>query len=219
MPFALTLAIPRLYAILDVDVTLSRGLVPLDVLDAWLDAGVRLVQVRAKNQAWSGGPLLDLAEQVLTRARPAGATVIVNDRADVARLAKADGVHVGQDDLTPSEVRAIVGPEAVVGLSTHSTAQVDSGCREPVNYLAIGPVYRSATRMAVGEPIGEAGVAAAVARARPVNLPVVGIGGITLENAPRVIAAGASSVAVISALIGRDPRQRARQLLDALSTI
>jgi thiamine-phosphate pyrophosphorylase len=213
------MTLPRLYAILDVDLTLSRGLVPLDVLDDWLDAGVRLVQVRAKSRAWSGGPLLDLTEQVIARARPAGATVIVNDRADVARLAKADGVHVGQDDLTPGEVRAIVGLEAVVGLSTHSTAQVDAGCREPVSYLAIGPVFRSATRMAVDEPIGDAGVAAAVARARPVNLPVVAIGGITLENAPGVIAAGASSVAVISALIDPDPRQRARRLLDALSTI
>jgi thiamine-phosphate pyrophosphorylase len=213
------MTLPRLYAILDVDLTLSRGLVPLDVLDDWLDAGVRLVQVRAKSRAWSGGPLLDLTEQVIARARLAGATVIVNDRADVARLARADGIHVGQDDLTPREVRAIVGLEAVVGLSTHSTAQVDAGCREPVSYLAIGPVFRSATRMAVDEPIGDAGVAAAVARARSVHLPVVAIGGITLENAPGVIAAGASSVAVISALIDPDPRQRARRLLDALSTI
>src|SRR6185295_13934367 len=110
-PLPLTL-FPRLYAILDVDLTLSRGLVPLDVLDAWLDAGVRLVQVRAKSRMWSGGPLLDLTEKVIARARPAGATVIVNDRADVARLAKADGVHVGQDDLRPGEVRGIVGQEA-----------------------------------------------------------------------------------------------------------
>jgi thiamine-phosphate pyrophosphorylase len=211
--------LPRLYAILDLDLTLERGLTPLDVLDAWIEAGVRLVQVRGKGRQWSGGPLLELAEQVIARARPAGVAIIVNDRADVARLAQADGVHVGQDDLTPEEVRSIVGPQAVVGLSTHSTAQVEAGCREPVSYLAIGPVFRSSTRMAIAEPIGETGVAAAATRARSANLPIVGIGGITLENAPRVIAAGAASVAVISALVDDDPARRARQLLDALSTI
>jgi thiamine-phosphate pyrophosphorylase len=208
-----------LYAILDLDLTHSRGLPPLDVVAAWLDAGVRLVQVRAKSEAWSGGPLLAITEQVIARARPAGASVIVNDRADVAKLANADGVHVGQDDLAPSEVRAIVGPAAAVGLSTHSTAQVEAGCREPVSYLAIGPVFRSATRMAVEEPIGESGVAVAAALAWAARLPVVGIGGITVENAPRVIAAGAASVAVISALIDDDPGRQARRLLDVLSTI
>jgi thiamine-phosphate pyrophosphorylase len=211
--------LPRLYAILDVDLTLARGLSPIAVVDAWLDAGVRLLQVRAKGREWSGGPLLELTERVLARARAAGATLIVNDRADVARMAQADGVHVGQDDLSPTDVRDIVGPDAIVGLSTHSDGQVEAGCRAPVSYLAIGPVFRSTTRMAVAEPIGTAGVAAAVARARVAHLPVVAIGGLTLDNAPEVIAAGAASVAVISDLIAGDPRQRARQLLDALSTI
>jgi len=210
------LSFPPLYAILDLDLTLSRGLVPLGVLDAWLDAGVRLVQVRAKS--WSGGPLLELTERAVARSRAAAATIIVNDRADVARLSGADGVHVGQEDLRPADVRGVLSVGQLVGLSTHSEAQVQAALQEPIDYLAIGPVFQSATRMAVGQPIGEAGVASAAARARATGLPVVGIGGITEENAARVLAAGATSVAVISALIGDHPRARARRLLAALTS-
>ncbi len=210
------MTLPILYAILDVDLTTARGLIPLEVLSAWLDAGVRLVQLRAKHL--SGGPFLELAEQVVAAGQTAGARVIINDRADVARLSGAHGVHVGQDDLRAADARAIVGDTYTVGLSTHSVEQVEAGCHEPVDYLAIGPVYQSPTRMAVDVPIGEAGVASAAARARRAGLPVVGIGGITAENARRVIAAGAAAVAVISGLIGDDPRRRARRLLDALTS-
>jgi thiamine-phosphate pyrophosphorylase len=213
VPSALTV-LPPLYAILDADLTLSRGLRPLDVVEGWLDAGVRLIQIRAKS--WTGGPFLDLAEQVVARARPTGATVIVNDRADVARLAGADGVHVGQDDLQPADVRGILAPRQIVGLSTHSDDQVEKALREPIDYLAIGPVFRSATRMAIDTPVGEAGVAAAARRARPTGRPVVAIGGITEENAPRVLASGAASV--IAALLDGDPRAQARRLLAALTS-
>jgi thiamine-phosphate pyrophosphorylase len=215
VPSALTV-LPPLYAILDADLTLSRGLRPLDVVEGWLDAGVRLIQIRAKS--WTGGPFLDLAEQVVARARPTGATVIVNDRADVARLAGADGVHVGQDDLQPADVRGILAPRQIVGLSTHSDDQVEKALREPIDYLAIGPVFRSATRMAIDTPVGEAGVAAAARRARPTGRPVVAIGGITEEHAPRVLASGAASVAVIAALLDGDPRAQARRLLAALTS-
>lgn len=208
--------LPRLYAILDVDLTTSRGFEPLQLLDAWLDAGIRLVQLRAK--FWSGGALLELAEQALARTRSAGARVIVNDRADIARLADADGVHVGQDDLSGTEVRRIVGPERLVGLSTHDRAQVDAACAEPVDYIAIGPVFPSSTRMAVATPLGEGGVADAARIARTAGLPVVAIGGITIDNAPKVIAAGASAVAVISGLLDPDPRARARRFVEVLAT-
>jgi thiamine-phosphate pyrophosphorylase len=211
----LTKSLPALYAILDVDLTLSRGLAPLDVLDAWLDAGVRLVQVRAKS--WPGGPLFELAERAVARCRAAGAIVIVNDRADTARLAAADGVHVGQDDLAPADVRRILGPDAIVGRSTHSDAQVEAACREPVDYVAIGPVFASTTRMAVSTPLGLAGVASAVERASRDRLPVVAIGGITAANAAGVLAAGAASVAVIGALLEDDPRRDAGRLLAALT--
>jgi len=171
--------------------------------------------LRAKS--WSGGPLLELAEQALARTRPAGARVIVNDRADIARLADADGVHVGQDDLSATEVRAVVGPERLVGLSTHDPAQVKAACAEPVDYIAIGPVFPSSTRMAVATPLGEAGVADAARLAARAGLPIVAIGGITIDNAPKVIAAGAAAVAVISGLLDPDPRARARRFLEVLA--
>ena len=181
------MTLPPLYAILDVDLTLSRGLRPLDLIDAWLDAGIRLLQVRAKS--WAGGPFFELAGRAVSRGHAAGAIVIVNDRADTARLAAADGVHVGQDDLAPADVRRIVGPDAIVGLSTHSDAQVEAACREPVDYVAIGPVFASTTRMAVSTPLGLPGVASAVERASRDRLPVVAIGGITAANAADVLAA------------------------------
>jgi thiamine-phosphate pyrophosphorylase len=209
------MVLPRLYAILDLELTVAHGFAPLDLLDAWLDAGIRLVQLRAKS--WSGGPLLELAEQALARTRPAGARVIVNDRADVARLADADGVHVGQDDLSATEVRKIVGPERLVGLSTHDAAQLEAACAEPVDYIAIGPVFPSSTRMAVATQLGEAGVANAARIAGTAGLPVVAIGGITIDNAPQVIAAGASAVAVISGLLDPDPRVRAQRFLEVVA--
>jgi thiamine-phosphate pyrophosphorylase len=213
LPFAL-ISLPRLYAILDVDLTTASGLEPLELLDAWLDAGIKLVQLRDKSS--SGGSLLALAEQAVARARPAGARVIVNDRADIARLADADGVHVGQEDLTATEVRNIVGPERVLGVSTHDPAQVEAACAQPLDYIAIGPVFPSSTRMAVATPLGEAGVTNAARMAGVAGLPVVAIGGITIDNAPKVIAAGASAVAVISGLLDSDPRTRARRFLEAL---
>jgi thiamine-phosphate pyrophosphorylase len=208
-------SLPRLYAILDVDLTRTRGLEPVELLDVWLDAGIRLIQLRAKS--WAGGPLLELTEKALAKARPVDARIIVNDRADIARLADADGVHVGQDDLSAGDVRRIVGSERVVGLSTHSPAQVIAACGEPVDYIAIGPVFESATRMAVATPVGEDGIAHAV-RLAGARLPVVAIGGITVDNAPKAIAAGAVAVAAIAGLLDSNPAARARHFLEVLAS-
>ena len=207
--------LPRLYAILDVDLTVARGLEPLALLDVWLGAGVRLVQLRAK--AMAGGPLLELARAAAARTSAAGAVLIVNDRADVARLARAGGVHVGQSDLEPRDARRIVGEAAWVGVSTHSAAQAQAVSREKIDYLAVGPVFATRTKGgSADEPIGLAGVRQGVAAAHEAGLPVVAIGGITLDLAPGVIAAGASSVAVISDLLVGDPAQRCRAYLEVL---
>lgn len=207
--------LPRLYAILDLDLTRARGLEPLDVLAAWLDAGVRLVQLRAKTTP--SGALLEWSEIAGRLIHAAGGTFIVNDRADVARLAAADGVHVGQTDLTPVDVRLLVGPTRIVGLSTHNGAQVEAAMRQPVSYIAIGPVFATPTKGATGDaPVGLAGVRRAVERAGVAGKPVVAIGGITLATSGDVLAAGAASVAVISDLLLGDPRDRAREYLSAL---
>ena len=143
--------------------------------------------------------------------------MIVNDRPDVALLSGADGVHVGQDDLSPEQARTVVGPQAIVGLSTHTVAQIQVGVSAPVSYLAIGPVFGTSTKNTGYDAVGLARVRQTAAAAAARQIPVVAIGGITLENAASVIDAGASSVAVISDLLaGGDPEGRVRQYLETL---
>jgi thiamine-phosphate pyrophosphorylase len=207
--------LPRLYAILDIDLLTQRGLEPLRVLDVWLDAGVRLIQLRAKTMA--SGAMLALAETMAARTRAAGATFVVNDRADVAKLAGADGVHLGQDDLRPADVRRVLlPPPAIIGLSTHNEVQARDACTQPISYLAIGPVFATRSKAQPDPIVGLDGVRMAASAAASHALPVVAIGGITLEHAPSVIAAGANSVAVISDLLADDLADRARAFLDAL---
>ena len=202
----------HLYAILDLDLSQARGLKPLDVLDAWLAAGVRLVQLRAKNAA--SGEFLTLADEMSARCRAANAVFIVNDRADLARMCGADGVHVGQDDLSPAEARAMVGADAILGLSTHTDAQLEAACAQPVSYLAIGPVFGTTSKAQPDPVVGLEGVERSARRARQAGLPLVAIGGITLETAPAVLKAGADAVAVISDLLVGDPGARARVWLE-----
>jgi thiamine-phosphate pyrophosphorylase len=173
-----------------------------------------------RDKSHSSRARLGLAEDLVRRAHDAGATLIVNDRADIARLADAGGVHVGQDDLAPAAVRRLLGPDRVVGLSTHSIAQLDAAVAQPIDYVAIGPVFGTASKNTGYDAVGLRLVEAAAARARPRGLPVVAIGGITLDCATDVIAAGASAVAVISdLLVIGDPRARVREYLDKLKGI
>jgi thiamine-phosphate pyrophosphorylase len=206
--------IPVLYAIVDVNAATAAGWAPLDVARACLAGGSRFLQLRAKHL--QSAAFLDLASAVVAAARQSRAIVIVNDRADVAKLAGADGVHLGQDDLTPSAARAILGPSAVIGRSTHSVTQIEAAAKEPVDYLAVGPVFDTTTKATGYSAIGLEMVARAARSARP----VVAIGGIRLDNAAAVIAAGATSVAVISdLLVGGDPAARTAAYLAALGGI
>jgi thiamine-phosphate pyrophosphorylase len=208
----------RLYAVLDVSLSAARGLDPERVLDIWLDQGVRLVQLRAKDLG--SGAFLSLAERLSARARAAGAMFIVNDRADLARLAGAAGVHVGQDDLPPRAARRLVGRDGVIGCSTHNESQVRRACREPIDYLAVGPIYATRTkRGARDRPIGLSGIRRAVDRATRAGLPVVAIGGITRNRVAEVLDAGAASVAVISGLMTGDVRRAVRAYLTAAGAV
>ena len=187
------------------------------VLSAWLDAGVRLVQLRAK--ALTLGPMLELAESVRAGCAAAGATFIVNDRVDVARLSDADGVHLGQEDLSPAQALPILKAGAIVGLSTHSASQVRDGLLTSATYLAIGPAFPTTTKANPDLAVGLDGVAAAAAlvRAGTAPRPLVAIGGITIAHAPAVISAGADSVAVVSGLLDGEPGRQARAFLNALA--
>lgn len=172
---------------------------------AFLDGGARLIQLRAKRLA--SAPLLNHAEQLVRTAESYGASIIVNDRADVARLSGAAGVHVGQEDLAPAAARQLLGPEAIVGFSTHTVEQIEAALREPVTYIAVGPVFGTRTKDTGYDAVGLELVTRAARMAK--GLPVVAIGGITLETAPDIIAAGASSVAVITDLLtDSDPKVR-----------
>lgn len=200
----------RLYPIVDADVCRDRGLEPRSLALACFHGGARVVQLRVKSG--SSARFLDLAAEIVAAAGTFGAAVIVNDRSDIARMARAAGVHVGQDDLTPDEVRQVFG-DGVIGLSTHDPEQVDEALRTSADYLAVGPVFGTATKNTGYSARGLELVAHAAGRGKP----VVAIGGMTLDRAPAVIAAGAGSVAVITDLLsGGDPEPRVRDYIRAL---
>jgi thiamine-phosphate pyrophosphorylase len=204
------LSLPGLYAVLDAEVASAHGWPLVDLAAAVLDGGATLLQVRAKTL--SSADLLDLSRRVVELAAPFGAAVVVNDRADIAVLAGAAGVHVGQDDLWPAEARAIVGPDALVGVSTHTLDQIVKAANAPVSYIAVGPVFGTATKATGYDAVG----VALVGQAAATSLDVVAIGGMTLDRVPHVIAAGATSVAVITDLLaGGDPAARTRAFVAA----
>jgi thiamine-phosphate pyrophosphorylase len=216
----------RLYVVCDAAACARAGWSLFDFAAACLDGGARLLQLRAKDLP--SRDLLALADRIVARAHASGAQVIVNDRADIATLSGADGVHVGQDDLAPADVRRVVGHEAIVGFSTHTPAQIDAALLEPLTYVAVGPVFGTTTKETGYAAVGLALVrhAAAVierhtaAAAGRAPIPLVAIGGITLDRAPDAIAAGATSVAVISDLLATgDPASRVRAYLDRLACV
>ena len=204
----------RLHTILDVDVAAAHGWRSHDLAQAFLDGGAQLIQVRAKQLP--SGAFLTLCDAVVKAAEPFQAAVIVNDRVDLAAMSGAAGVHVGQDDVPPAAARTILGDRAIVGYSTHTTAQIEAAAREPISYLAIGPVFGTRTKDTGYAAVGLGRVAEAVRLSG--GVPVVAIGGITLETAPAVLAAGARAVAVIGDLLaGGSPRERVAAYLRTLA--
>jgi thiamine-phosphate pyrophosphorylase len=207
-------SLPAVYPILDVALADACGWAALDLARVWLDEGVRFFQVRAKRLP--GGAALELIDSLVALSSSRGARVIVNDRADLARMAGAAGVHVGQTDLSAADARRIVGPDAIVGLSTHTDEQVASALAAPADYIAIGPVFATSSKEEPDAVVGLDGVSRAWRQTQPSGRPLVAIGGITLDTARSVLAAGASSVAVISDLLKHDPGTRIREYLTHL---
>jgi thiamine-phosphate pyrophosphorylase len=207
------LVLGPLHAIVDVDVATHASWAPLDLAAAYLDGGAPLLQIRAKHLA--SGPLLNLCDGIVQAAARYRASIIVNDRADLAALAHANGVHVGQNDLTPSEARTLLGPTGIVGFSTHTVPQIEAALREPITYLAVGPVFGTKTKDTGYSAVGLELVSTAVRLAG--KMPVVAIGGITLETASSVLEAGATSVAVIGDLLAHgNPHARVAAYLQRL---
>jgi thiamine-phosphate pyrophosphorylase len=189
-PFTL----PRVYPILDTESTEARGMDAAQAASALLEGGARILQFRHKPE-WRRRTF-ETAKTVAGLCAAAGATFVVNDRADFAMLLGA-GLHVGQDDLAPADARKLLGDNAVLGFSTHNPEQFCAACREPADYLAVGPIYDTSSKR---NPDPVAGLHT-VARCRAIDpRPLVAIGGITLSNAADVLRAGADSVAVIAGL-------------------
>jgi thiamine-phosphate pyrophosphorylase len=147
------------------------------------------------------------------KTRATGALFIMNDRPDIALLADADGVHVGQDELPVADVRQLVGPDRLIGVSTHSLEQARQAVADGADYIGVGPTFPSTTKQFAGYP----GLELVRQVSREVTLPAFAIGGITAENVPQVLAAGCRRIAVSHAILGAaDPAQAARQLLACL---
>ncbi len=185
---------PFLYAIIDTKLLAGRR--ARDLVAALVDGGAGLLQLRAKDER--DARFLDLAYECVEAARAASVPLLVNDRVDIARIAGADGVHVGQDDLPPAVARDLLAEGALVGVSTHDEAQLEVACRAPVDYVAVGPVFPTRGKQSPDPVVG----LELVRWARgSTALPIVAIGGIERGNAGAVVGAGADGVAAISALL------------------
>ncbi|MFO0561924.1 MAG: thiamine phosphate synthase [Polyangiales bacterium] len=207
-----------LYAIVDADAL--AGADPLAFADVLLEsAPLFALQLRAKR--WSARQIIVVARALAQRCARAGVPFVVNDRADLAVIAGAHALHVGQEDLSVLDARRIAGA-SLIGVSTHDLAQLDEALALAPDYVAFGPVFETRSKEAPDPTVGLALLERACERARAAAVPLVAIGGITVDNAASVRAAGASSGAVIGALASRanDPRalaSLARSLHDALS--
>jgi thiamine-phosphate pyrophosphorylase len=207
------LVLPRLYVILD------AALIPSNKDEMVLamelaGAGVRLLQYRDKTAA--ARQLFERSRELASALAPRGVSFIVNDRPDVAALAGADGVHVGQDDLEVEAARRVIGPEKWVGVSTHNLQQFQEAANTSADYIAIGPIFSTSSK---ANPDPQVGLEFVRQVRGLTGKPIVAIGGISLEWAAEVIEAGADSVAVISGIMSaRDPAERARQYLRAVET-
>lgn len=202
--------IPILHPILDPSRLSAPDLASVSTFALELVAGgATLIQLREKHA--SAREILRLARE-LRRILPKKVRLILNDRADLAVAASCDGVHVGQDDLPPEAARRIIGSKRVLGVSTHNPEQVKIADQTSANYIAIGPVFPTASKENSDPVVGLEGVRLA---RQLTTKPLVAIGGITLQNCQSVIEAGADSVAVIGELLD-DPRKRTAQFLAEL---
>jgi thiamine-phosphate pyrophosphorylase len=208
----MSIVFPPLYAIIDADLLEGSA---LSFAEAMAESGVDLLQYRAKHastrEVCETSQLLCDRCARFARGSARGVRLIVNDRADIAALVGAGGVHVGQDDLGVEQARAIVGRAPWVGVSTHTLPQVEAAEQTSADYIAFGPIFPTTTKERPDAVVGLALLAQARARTRK---PLVAIGGMTLERAAETYRAGADSLAVVRDLIrARDPRAQARAFL------
>ena len=203
------LQLPPFYPIIDTSFLARMSIEPAAVARALADAGAGIAQFRHK--APYSRAVFRQTEEVAAILRAAEIPLVINDRADIALMVAAAGVHVGQDDLEVSKVRSLVGESAMIGLSTHNEDQLRQGGRCGADYLAIGPIFQTGSKENPDPLVG----LSRLERLRSLSAkPLVAIGGIQRTNAQQVLAAGADSVAVISDLVGDDLRGRIRDWVE-----
>jgi thiamine-phosphate pyrophosphorylase len=190
----LKFTLPKIYPITDRSIS---GLSHLEQVRRLIDGGATMIQLRDKDAA--AGEFYAHAMEAIAYARARDVKIIVNDRVDIALATCADGVHLGQDDLPPSEARKLLGPDAIIGFSTHTVEHAKAALDLPVDYVAIGPVFSTSTKDDPDPVVGLEGLRAV--RSELDSFPLVAIGGIDRSNAGSVLDAGAQSLAIISALI------------------
>ncbi len=196
--------LPRFYPILDPEIAARHGVDPVTAAEQILEGGAKILQFRHKG--FFSREVFAQLERVAELCRDAGVLFVVNDRADLAAITGA-ALHLGQDDLTPSAARKVVGAETLIGFSTHNERQLRSAAAEPANYLALGPIFGTSSKANPDPVVG----LDELRRLRPLtDRPLVAIGGITRDNAQAVLAAGADSVAIIGDLFAEGGNVRAR---------
>ena len=184
----------RIYPITDTRITkLSHA----EQVERLIEGGATLIQLREKYA--SPREFYEQAKEIMQIARRHNVRIIINDRVDIALAVKADGVHLGQDDLPPEYARRILGEKAIIGFSTHNLHQASASVKLPIDYLALGPVYNTKTKENPDKIVGIKGVK--TVRDSIKDFPLVAIGGITANNFQEVLNAGADSVAIISYLL------------------
>ncbi len=199
-----------LYPILD---TAIAGVPHVEAARQVLQGGAKVIQLRDKTSTFE--ELLEIGTELRSLTREAGAALIVNDNPYLAREIDADGVHLGQEDFPPYFAREILGPEKIIGLSTHSRQQALAAVYQPINYLAIGPVYGTKSKKSEYDPLGVDLVEWVTVH---VHLPVVAIGGITKTRIRDLITAGVENVAVISEIMSApDLAARTRELVEEVA--
>ena len=196
--------IPAFYPILDTAIAAHHGIDVVSAAEKIFEGGARILQFRHK-AFWSRNIFADL-QRVGALCRDAGALLVVNDRADIARLAGA-ALHLGQDDLTPGDARRVVDSGTIIGFSTHNEHQFREALMEPVDYVALGPIFGTSSKLHADPVVG----LEELRRLRPLTeRPMVAIGGITRENGLAALGAGADSLAVIGDLFTGDGNLRER---------
>jgi thiamine-phosphate pyrophosphorylase len=186
--------LPKIYPITDPRIA---NISHAEQVQKLIAGGAEIIQLRDKYAAPKD--FYESAKAALAIARKRDVKIIINDRADIALALKADGVHLGQDDLPPDRARKILGERAIIGFSTHNLEQAVAAIKFPIDYLAIGPVYATRTKENAENTVGVEGLK--TVREAVGDFPLVAIGGITLKNLKNVFRAGANSVAVISDLL------------------